>query len=97
VQNNAPGPQLSQPSTARSNEDKAQELLQLHREIQSTTADDTSLLDHALHQAHVAKGKLEDIIASRVNDVDHPLSQALFRPNDRDETLKRKKGFLERR
>jgi hypothetical protein len=68
------------------------ELLQLHNDIQSTVVGDNNLLDHA----RVSKGKLQDIMASRTEEVEHPISQLVFCPNKGDDSLKRKKGFLER-
>jgi hypothetical protein len=72
------------------------ELLQLHNDIQSTVVGDNNLLDHAINHARVSKGKLQDIMASRTEEVEHPISQLVFCPNKGDDSLKRKKGFLER-
>jgi hypothetical protein len=87
----------SQGPSIASIQDSSAELSELHSMIQNIAAGDSNLLDHALHQARVTRGKLEDLIASRVDDVVHPLSQAPFRVNEGDDSSKRKKGFLEKR
>jgi hypothetical protein len=87
----------SQGKSLLSDEDKSVDLLALHTEIQQIAATDKSLLDHALHHVQVTKGKLEDILVSREDQVEHPVSQVVYRTNDGDASLKHKKSVLKKR
>jgi hypothetical protein len=95
-QNSQACPEVPRTQSLHSADDRAMELLQLHNDIQSAMAGNTNLLDHAINHARVSKGTLQDILASRTEELEHPISQSVFRPNEGDDSLKRKKGFLER-
>jgi cation transport ATPase len=55
-----------------------------------------SVLDCVLFHARSSRGKVLDYIASVQGKTNHPLSQTLFRSSDGDNSLKRRKSFLER-
>jgi hypothetical protein len=96
LQNSAGTQAPSQCQKESSIEEKAAELLDLHSQIQNIVAGDGNLLDHGLHQARVTRGILEDILASRSEEVEHPVFQSIFRTNDGNGSWRRKKGFLEK-
>jgi hypothetical protein len=96
VHNSGASRSATQLKTFATVDEKAVELIELHTDIQGIVAGYINLLDHAVHQARVTKGNIQDLIASRVDEVEHPFSQSIFRPNEGDHNLKRKKGFLEK-
>jgi hypothetical protein len=76
--------------------DTIQSLRDIHREMEQLAEGSESVLDCALFHARSSRGKVLDYIASVQGKTNHPLSQIVFRSSDGDNSLKRRKSFLER-
>jgi hypothetical protein len=76
-------------------EDTIQSLRDIHQEIEELAEGSESVLNCALFYARSSRGKVLDYIASVQGKTNPPLSQTVFRSSDGDNSLKRRKSFLE--
>ena len=76
--------------------DAAAVLHSIFEEIESLAYDNIDLLQHALHSARSSKGKILDILVQEGGKTNHLILQSCFRPNPRDNSLKRIPRILEK-
>jgi hypothetical protein len=82
--------------TAVATDDTIQALRDIHCDIEALAAQWEDTLRHALYHAKSSRGKVLNFVASQDGKITHPLSQAIMKENEGDNSLKRRKGFLER-
>jgi hypothetical protein len=82
--------------TSVATEDTIQVLRDIHCDIEALAAQREDTLRHALYHARSSRVKVLNFVASQDGKITHPLSQAIMKENEGDNSLKRRKGFLER-